>query len=148
MFDGEQHDSSESAAQAKAREKKRLKDERRAKRAAKAAVQEERRRKREEEQEASGNGHTNGLVTGKRKKSKKAKKQSDDDGDDAPFAVDEGVVLDDAELGAAGDDQAGDDVDNDPAYQEFLRQVAIEEQKVNSESAAGNGRSRRKKGGK
>jgi hypothetical protein len=156
VFDGEQLDSNESAAQAKAREKKRLKDERRAKRAEKAAAQEERRRKREEEAEALGNGHTNGVdrKATKKKKSKKSQKNGaassdgdkDDDEDDAPFAVDEGVVLDDDELGAAGDGQAdGDDVENDPAYQEFLRQVAIEEDKVNRESGTGN---RRKKGAK
>lgn len=156
VFDGEQIDSSESEAQAKAREKKRLKDERRAKRAAKAAAQEERRRKFEEEAGAAGNGHANGVdPKAKKKKSKKAKKAAaaaddelgDDDEDDAPFAVDEGVVLDDDELGAAADPQVDDGVENDPAYQEFLRQVAIEEEKVNGENAAA-GRSKRKKGRK
>ena len=150
VFDGEQIDSSESGAQAKAREKKRLKDERRAKRAAKAAAQEERRRKLEEEADANGVD-----PTAKKKKSKKAKKATaaaddelgDDDEDDAPFAVDEGVVLDDDELGAAADPQVDDGVENDPAYQEFLRQVAIEEEKVNGENAAA-GRSKRKKGRK
>ena len=153
VFDGEQIDSSESEAQAKAREKKRLKDERRAKRAAKAAAQEERRRKLEEEGGAAG--HVNGVdPKAKKKKTRKAQKATaaaddglgDDDEDDAPFAVDEGVVLDD-ELGAAADHQVDDGVENDPAYQEFLRQVAIEEEKANGESAAA-GRTKRKKGRK
>lgn len=162
VFDGEQLDSGESAADAKAREKKRLKDERRAKRAAKAAAQEERRRKHEEAAGTADNSHSNGAnpKASKTKKSKKAKKSAlndqptaaaskdlpdSEEDDDAPFAVDEGVVLDND--GAAGN-RVDEDVENDPAYQEFLRQIAIEEEKVDSESASGSGRKKKKKGGR